>query len=220
MAALCKNVLGLSNGLRLHSKLAPFTACKRFLRLDPEEELDNLYINESFAEKMAQRQKTMPEPQVIGTQIAEIKAQLQQTIGSTTRATRARSRSAIHDVFEGTSVIPLSEVQNDFLRETDPQQALNVLSHYNIYKDLFQEHNVVFYPNPEVNLKVTFSLNEDEVIPVYRGNFIDPSVTNSPPSIDFNGAVDKMYSLLMLNMDGNLSSHESAGYLHWYCSKF
>ena len=211
MAFLCKNVLRSALATKHANNALPAVFCKRFMRMDPEEELENLCIRESFQHRVKLTKPEPITPEVIGTSFAEIKTQL---TTSTTRSTRISSLPAM---FEGPTQIPLNEVQAAHLLEADSTQAIDVLNHYNIFTDLFED-DVIFYPNPEVGFKVAYSLNEGEVVPVFRGNFLAAEDTVSPPLIMYNGKDSKMYSVLMVSLDGHLED-ERGEYLHWSCSE-
>lgn len=214
MAFLCKNVLRSSLVRKVANNPLPTVCSKRFMRIDPDDELENLQVRGTFSEKVKQHQQEECLPKVVGYPLSEIQSQLSTT---STRATRAKSKFSSCAKFDGLVKIPLGEVQEAYSKKQSSGQALDILKHYNIFTDLFQD-NVIFYPNPDLGFKVAYSLNEEEVLPVFRGNFIAAEDTSGPPLVSYDGKEDKSYSVLMINLDGHLSD-DRGEYLHWSCCK-
>ena len=71
-------------------------------------------------------------------------------------------------------VIDLNSVQTEYHKEFGPTQIKIVAEHYGIFRDLFD--NAIFYPY--LPLDVCYDYNEEQVTPVYSGNFILPCEVN------------------------------------------
>lgn len=191
---------------------------KRFLRVDPEEEIERLFISKSFDQRLSslQQQSILP-PTVIGNGKKDpVVTTLVGDKEHTTRASRARVKALLSRI-DGPVPICLQTVQDDSLA-SDDLRNIQVLYHYNIFQDLFQD-NVMFYPDQSLQFNLGFALSKDDVAPVYFGNKIDPHICSvAPPLVGFKGKTNMKYSLLLVNIDGHLSK-QSGEYLHWSCGR-
>nr|CAB3263974.1 39S ribosomal protein L38, mitochondrial-like [Phallusia mammillata] len=90
------------------------------------------------------------------------------------------------------------------------KEICTIAKHYNIYRDLFCDK--IFYP--VVHMDVEYEAT-DYVSPVYYGNSLSPSAAASPPNIMFDSNPDSLWTLILVNPDGNLESTTSE-YVHWF----
>ncbi|XP_043941109.1 39S ribosomal protein L38, mitochondrial [Protopterus annectens] len=109
-----------------------------------------------------------------------------------------------------TLLIPLDEVKTDWEKINGPYQIQRVAEHYGIYQHLFHEATFV----PWVMLRVEYSLDEENVMPVHRGNVVTPSEAVSAPRVTFEAEEGSLWTLLFTNPDGHLRDNESE-YIHW-----
>jgi len=221
MAALCKSILKSSLG----SKYLGFAPCitsqklqKRYKRWEPEEEIENLFITESFEDKLAKLRGKPVVPTDIGRKLPA-----SEIISAGKRETRAvrmqkmKNKLPRDAVMRDTNVrVPLDALDVDYARSPEgAHHAVSILQHYNMFTDLFKD-SVFFHPDASVGLKLGFETDDpDMVYPVFRGNKLLPSDTASTPLVGFTPADGYIYSLLMVNLDGHLTQ-ENGEYLHWY----
>ncbi|XP_023320347.1 39S ribosomal protein L38, mitochondrial isoform X3 [Eurytemora carolleeae] len=81
---------------------------------------------------------------------------------------------------------------------------------YGIYEDLFRHG--YFYPC--VDLNIAFSLENDMMAPVYRGNIIKPGEAGTQPEVSWRSKDDDLWTLVLTAPDSHLVE-EGAEYLHW-----
>lgn len=242
MAALCRNACKkLSLNTFFTTNVPVCFNVKRNLRTDPEYEFERLFITESLQEKLSKLEKssldthshTDTDSITFGDGLPKVKVRdglpIEDQQGHslnkerlrkhTTRAQRF-SNSLLLSRFDqaGLKPINLTGVNDTYMLESDPVKASEVLNHYGVLSDLLnvQANNVVFYPDPSVNLRIAFDLDSDEVLPVFRGNKVHPEYTSKAPSVGFEGKSENYYTLLLVNLDGHLQKADGE-YLHWFC---
>lgn len=217
MAALCKNVLRSLNIANKAANCGIAVHCKRFLRVDSEEEIERLYISKTFDQRQLN----------VDLQIRDFR-----DVGKTTKKKNCDGdgpanlvacdivpRSGREDARLG-GIVPIPQnivAQDSYLYSNCSTSVINVLHHYNVYGDLFQE-DVMFTPDPNMQFKVAYDLGDDQVLPVFVGNKVPPHVGCECPLVGFTGDAKKLYSVLFINLDGHLSSSYTE-YLHWSCCK-
>lgn len=192
----------LSNTLSKNGVLA---CSQRFLRVEPEEELDRLFIKESFEDRMAKLPKSEP-PKMIGRQYDPPRVH--------SHKSHDHGEGAADDSKDLQEEFSLESVYEEYMEESYAFHVVPILQHYEVYKHLFNQ-NVYFYPDPSLDFHVGFRTSSNDVIPVVNGNRIPPSDTASVPLIQFTGKPDHLYSILLINLDGHLQNPDGA-YLHWY----
>lgn len=243
--SMLKNVLRLNstNNKILIPTSVSCNVKRWFYRRDPEEEIERLYITQSLAQRLDEMKNSTTVPKVIGRQQSPSHSSKSESDCSRTGTTGHFKRrnglktqlaklsdndssnnkpaSALSSRLDGPLALPLSVMQQNYLNETDSAHAVGVLSHYGVFRDLFND-NVILYPDPALQLRIAYSLNSsvgesEEVLPIFRGNKVEPVVTAEfPPLFSYIGNPDKYYSLLYVNLDGHLFK-PSGQYLHWSC---
>lgn len=215
MAALCKSVLKFSalNKSLNCNVFGVLVNQRRFLRRDPEEEIDLLFISESFEQRISRLKKAPTDFKNVG------RANVNKTLPNVDAESRLKVSSSPNLLGEVEPISKEAVVQDEYFYDNSSNQAVKVLHHYNIFHDLFQG-SLMFTPDPNLQFKVAYSLDNDDVLPVVKGNKISPCLSAEPPLVGFAGNSNKYYSLLCLNLDGHLSkSKVNAEYLHWSCGK-
>ena len=71
--------------------------------------------------------------------------------------------------------VPLDGVEHAWKSELGPHHIRTVAEHYGIYKDLFG----LAYFYPTTDMEITFPLDDESVIPVCRGNVLEPVMVGS-----------------------------------------
>lgn len=136
-------------------------------------------------------------------------------------ARRVRSPETEVAARKQTLLVPLEDVQQEWLANKGMQSIISIAHHYNVFSDLFLEphffHPVVqldlFFPEPEAQE------NAEEVLvsPVFFGNTLPAVLAAEPPNLRFEApecARKGFWTLAMTSPDEHL---EDSGkeYLHW-----
>lgn len=85
-----------------------------------------------------------------------------------------------------------------------------IVHHYGIFKDLFNSKH--FFPT--IPMEIGYQDEEDFINPVFYGNDLSPSDTMAAPHVKYESSNDQMWSLVLVNLDGNLEDSRRQ-YLHW-----
>uniref|UniRef100_H2YIE3 Large ribosomal subunit protein mL38 n=1 Tax=Ciona savignyi TaxID=51511 RepID=H2YIE3_CIOSA len=85
-----------------------------------------------------------------------------------------------------------------------------VAHHYNVFRDLFGHAH--FYPT--LRMSVEYDTPDGTANPVYYGNELSPGETPTPPDVTYPTTSDKLWSLLLVNLDGNFEDNERE-LVHW-----
>ncbi|NWU96569.1 RM38 protein, partial [Upupa epops] len=109
-----------------------------------------------------------------------------------------------------TVLIPLDEVRAEWERTSGPFHKQRVAEHCGIFRDLFKGATFT----PWVTLKVEYSQEDENLVPVYYGNIVTPTEASSPPLVSYEADKDSLWTLLLTNPDGHLRETDSE-YLHW-----
>lgn len=107
-------------------------------------------------------------------------------------------------------LVDLEQVEKDWQKHNGPHQIKKIAEHYNIFENLYKEG----YFFPKVPLRILFNLNEEYQSPVYYGNTIKPREATEIPDVQYEAADDTYWTLMLTNLDGNLSRRKSE-YVHW-----
>ncbi|NXW47891.1 RM38 protein, partial [Nyctiprogne leucopyga] len=99
-----------------------------------------------------------------------------------------------------TVLIPLDEVRAEWEETSGPFHKQRVAEHCGIFRDLFKGATFT----PWVPLRVEYSQEDEDLVPVYYGNIVTPSEVVSLNHL----------SLLCVFADGHLRDTDSE-YLHW-----
>lgn len=112
---------------------------------------------------------------------------------------------------EGTLQVDLDKVKEEWLLSgavfNDIYKSAEL---YGIYEDLFRHG----YFDPCVELEVAYSLDNDMMAPVYRGNMIKPSEAAAAPEVSWKSGPDDLWSLVLTGLDSHLTE-EGQEYIHW-----
>ena len=107
---------------------------RRFLRLDHEEEIEQLFLKDSFDERLSKLKSNVGqvEPRLLGEAFKDVRD----------RPTRAKIAPAgkqntgtSNDVGEDDIDIPLEEVYEDSIHESGCSHAIPLLKHYGVFQD-------------------------------------------------------------------------------------
>ncbi|NXP46442.1 RM38 protein, partial [Heliornis fulica] len=109
-----------------------------------------------------------------------------------------------------TMLIPLDEVRAEWEKTSGPFHKQRVAEHCGIFRDLFK--GAVF--TPWVSLRVEYSQDDEQLVPVYYGNMVTPSEAASPPAVSYEAEEGSLWTVLLTNPDGHLREADSE-YLHW-----
>ncbi|XP_078337485.1 large ribosomal subunit protein mL38-like isoform X2 [Crassostrea virginica] len=113
-------------------------------------------------------------------------------------------------VEDGKLSIDLDKV-DDASWETNKKEHLRRLGeHFGVFRDLFG--GAYFYPH--IDLDISYDISEEEELPVYHGNLIEPSQTARVPSVQYEADSQSLWTLLMTAPDSHLQDN-NAEYLHW-----
>lgn len=113
-------------------------------------------------------------------------------------------------VQDGELMIDLDEVDAASW-DTNKREHLHRLAvHYGVFRDLFG--GAFFYP--QVDLEVSYDISEEDEVPVFHGNLIEPSQTSRVPNVHYEVDGDSLWTLLMTAPDSHLQDN-NAEYLHW-----
>jgi len=93
------------------------------------------------------------------------------------------------------------------------KQMTNILHHNMIYKHMF--NNKHFHPVQPMFISYADGEYEN---PVYYGNQLSPAEAIDQPLVSFPSKEDEYYTLLMVNLDGNISDCKKKHNLHWMVS--
>lgn len=119
-------------------------------------------------------------------------------------------------------LVPLEEVEKEWLLEKGSDAIVTVAHHYNIFKDLFSSPH---FFDPVVQLDLFYPESEAEegedgavfVSPVYFGNTLPAVLAADPPNLRFEApefARKAYWTLVMTSPDEHLEESEKE-YLHW-----
>ncbi|XP_027547585.1 39S ribosomal protein L38, mitochondrial isoform X2 [Neopelma chrysocephalum] len=109
-----------------------------------------------------------------------------------------------------TVLIPLDEVRAEWERTSGPFHKQRVAEHCGVFRDLFKGATFT----PWVALRVHYSQEDEDLVPVYYGNMVTPSEASSPPAVSYEADKGSLWTLLLTNPDGHLRDADSE-YLHW-----
>ncbi|NXN12574.1 RM38 protein, partial [Indicator maculatus] len=109
-----------------------------------------------------------------------------------------------------TALIPLAEVRAEWERTSGPFHKQRLAEHCGIFRDLFK--GAIF--TPRVALRVEYSQEDEDLVPVYYGNMVTPSEASRPPAVSYEADKGSLWTLLLTNLDGHLRDADSE-YLHW-----
>jgi len=90
------------------------------------------------------------------------------------------------------------------------EQLTGILHHNSIYKHMFG--NKYFSPVQPMNVSYA---DGDYENPVYYGNQLSPADAVDQPSVMFPSEEGEYYTLLMVNLDGNITDCKKKHNLHW-----
>lgn len=214
------------------SHRGPVVTAKRFLRVDPEEEIERLFLKRSFEQRCQENCRPSPflkniERHSDGGVDETQQQQPPRHLASKLIADHEKEIPPLSSLSESRLLselrpIPIEAIQQDeYIYENESAQAIEILLHYNIFVDLFKA-NLMFVPDPTINFKVAYNLNDDNgdyVLPVFQGNKVLPTCSSKSPLMSYCGLPNRYYSLLFLNLDGHLLD-TCAEYLHWSCGMY
>ncbi|NXL59969.1 RM38 protein, partial [Chordeiles acutipennis] len=109
-----------------------------------------------------------------------------------------------------TVLIPLDEVRAEWEKTSGPFHKQRVAEHCGVFRDLFRGATFT----PWVPLRVEYSQEDEDLVPVYYGNIVTPSEASSPPAVSYEADEGSLWTLLLTNPDGHLREADSE-YLHW-----
>nr|XP_006011475.1 PREDICTED: 39S ribosomal protein L38, mitochondrial isoform X2 [Latimeria chalumnae] len=109
-----------------------------------------------------------------------------------------------------TLLIPLDEVKAEWEKNNGQYHMQNIAEHYGIFRDLFNGATFV----PRVMLRVEYSHDDENVMPVHLGNVVVPTEARAPPQVSFEAEEGSLWTLLLTNLDGHLRDNDSE-YIHW-----
>ncbi|NXI40054.1 RM38 protein, partial [Galbula dea] len=109
-----------------------------------------------------------------------------------------------------TALIPLEEVRAEWEKTSGPFHKQRVAEHCGIFRHLFKGATFT----PWVALRVEYSQEDEQLVPVYYGNIVTPSEASSPPEVSYEAEKGSLWTLLLTNPDGHLRDTDSE-YLHW-----
>ncbi|XP_075605841.1 large ribosomal subunit protein mL38-like [Balearica regulorum gibbericeps] len=109
-----------------------------------------------------------------------------------------------------TVLIPLGEVRAEWEKTSGPFHKQRVAEHCGIFRDLFKGATFT----PWVTLRVEYSQEDEDLVPVYDGNMVTPSEASSPPAVSYEADEGSLWTLWLTNPDGHLRDANSE-YLHW-----
>ncbi|NXT00545.1 RM38 protein, partial [Jacana jacana] len=109
-----------------------------------------------------------------------------------------------------TVLIPLDEVRAEWEKTSGPFHKQRVAERCGIFRDLFKGATFT----PWVTLRVEYSQEDEDLVPVYYGNIVTPSEASSPPAVSYEAGEGSLWTLLLTNPDGHLRDTDSE-YLHW-----
>lgn len=114
----------------------------------------------------------------------------------------------------------MDEVKKEWLNTAGPLHIRKIAEHYGVYEHLFGPHA---YFVPRVALNIKFSLNNDELLPIFHGNRIKPYQAKNAPEVTFNSnfsidgketKAESSWTLILTNPDGHLTQ-QNQEYVHW-----
>ncbi|NXH15935.1 RM38 protein, partial [Bucco capensis] len=133
--------------------------------------------------------------------IKERKKMLRENRGNAEMERAARLRTVL---------IPLEEVRAEWEKTSGPFHKQRVAEHCGIFRDLFKGATFT----PWVPLRVEYSQEDEQLVPVYYGNIVTPSEASNPPEVSYEAEKGSLWTLLLTNPDGHLRDTDSE-YLHW-----
>ncbi|KFQ22327.1 hypothetical protein N331_01598, partial [Merops nubicus] len=107
-------------------------------------------------------------------------------------------------------LIPLADVRAEWEKSSGPLHKQRVAQHCGIFRDLFKGATFI----PWVALRVEYSQEDEDLVPVYYGNVVTPSEASSPPAVSYEADKGSLWTLLLTNPGGHLRDTDSE-YLHW-----
>lgn len=106
----------------------------------------------------------------------------------------------------------LNKIREEWEKESAPKHIQTVAEHYHIFEHLFD----YAYFTPYVIMNVFYNDKESDMIfPVCRGNLLKPTETFSQPEIQFKSNPEDLWTLTLVNPDGNLIK-EDEECIHWF----
>lgn len=109
-----------------------------------------------------------------------------------------------------TLVIPLDEVYEGYVSETQATHWKSLAEHYGLFCDLFDNAN--FYP--VVNMDILFDYDGEYVSKVFMGNKLKPSEVKTKPDVHYTAEPDSLWTVAMTAPDSHLQDNNME-YLHW-----
>ncbi|XP_048769606.2 39S ribosomal protein L38, mitochondrial-like isoform X2 [Ostrea edulis] len=131
-------------------------------------------------------------------------------VAQTKAVIRRNRKELLALVQDGKLKLDLDKVDEESWNTNKKEELHQLAEHYGVFRDLFG--GATFYPI--VNLDVSYDMSDEYEIPVYHGNFITPSQTCHPPSVNYQAESDSLWTLLLTAPDSHLQDN-SAEYLHW-----
>lgn len=108
--------------------------------------------------------------------------------------------------------IDLEQIREVWIKTDGPDHICRIAKHYGIYQDLYGDA----YFLPIVKLQIDYDIKSDDLLArVYNGNVIKPAEASDPPTINYEGNSDTLWTLLMTTPDGHLSNSNNE-YCHWF----
>lgn len=110
-------------------------------------------------------------------------------------------------------IVPLNleEVKKFWLEISSSYDIHKIATHYGIFQDLFGD---AFFL-PVVPLEISYNIDDDTLIKVYRGNVIKPAEASEMPHVEYKAEDDTLWTLVMCTPDGNLENSNNE-YCHWF----
>lgn len=214
MASIGRNLTKACSKWRVYGSCQPNYVFKRYLRVDPEEEMERLFITKSFQQRMSELALSKPKPVVLGRPPQSGFESDDSKLSQLTRTRKSVDENLHQKPSEFWGYLPSEEVIVCSSVERNLNAFIRLMSHYKVFEHLFRD-NVVFYPDPSINFKVAFPLADEYLAMVFSGNRLLPSDTCEEPLVRFTGKEDKRYSVFLVNLDGHMEKDDGE-YIHWY----
>ena len=153
------------------SHRGPVVTAKRFLRVDPEEEIERLFLKRSFEQRCQENCRPSPFLKNIERHSDGVVDETQQQqpprhLASKLIADHEKEIPPLSSLSESRLLselrpIPIEAIQQDeYIYENESAQAIEILLHYNIFVDLFKA-NLMFVPDPTINFTDSIMLMPD-----------------------------------------------------------
>jgi len=112
---------------------------------------------------------------------------------------------------EGTLKVDLEKVTGEWKQSGAIYQDIYKAAElYGIYEDLFRHG----YFHPCVDLNIAYAIEDDMMVPVYRGNALKPREAASAPEVSWESDNDDLWTLVFTGLDSHLTE-EGKEYMHW-----